>query len=64
MSINALISHSDPNYKGMEVRWEPIKKDNYSHIVIDSSITPVKGRIVEDRMRMWQKLYERYPAVY
>lgn len=47
----------------MEVKWEPARKDSFCYLNISNTLSLVRGWIAEDRMKMWQELFEKYPDI-
>lgn len=54
----------NPNYSGMEAVWEPVRKNNFCHLDIGRKLKLVPERTKQQRMVMWQQLYEKYQSTH
>lgn len=54
----------NPNYEGLETKWEPVTKDNFCYLDIGDELKMCKGRVKEKRMQIWQQLYSKYHHVF
>lgn len=48
-----------PNYNGMEVRWDPVKENSLCHLNIGRIFKLVPEAVKQQRMKMWQQLYDK-----
>lgn len=50
--------YSNPNYSGMEAEWEPVEENQFCHLDIGSELKLVPERVKQQRMKLWQQLYD------
>lgn len=55
----AFTQTGNPNYSGMEIEWEPVKKNCFCHLDIGKKLRLVPERVKEKRMNLWQQIYDR-----
>lgn len=53
----------NPNYEGIETKWEPVNKNRYCHLDIGKEFELVAELFKHHRVQMWQKMYEKHPHV-
>lgn len=55
--------NSNPNDEAVGVVWEPATKDRFCYLNVGRTFSFHIGWIAEDRMKMWQHLFDRYPDI-
>ncbi|XP_065221847.1 esterase FE4-like [Planococcus citri] len=58
--VTTFAKTDNPNYEGMEVKWEPTTPENPSHLIIDETLRTQEGLLNGERMEFWHKLKDKF----